>query len=203
MKITLMNVRLSFSQLFTPKASGQGQPKFKGNFILSEDSAVKIDGKVHKGLAAIKKAVLAACESVMKEKFGKVPAKHVNWVLRDGADVIDASTDEPYDGYGEGVLYIAASSQQDRPPQVVDSNPKVHLNAIDNKIKDGDYVYAVVDVYAFDATNNQGGKGATAGLQIVQFFKKGEAFGAGELNAEEELEDLGSSEEEEEGESLM
>jgi len=202
MKVTLMNARLSFSQLFTPKASGQGQPKFKANFILSEDSAVKIDGKVSKGVEAVKKAILAACESVMKEKFGKVPAKHVNWVLRDGADVIDATTDEPYDGYGEGVFYIAASSQQDRPPQVVDTNPKVALAAIDNKIKDGDYVYAVIDVYAFDATQNQGGKGTTAGLQIVQFFKKGEAFGAGELDAAEELEDLGGDEDNE-GESLM
>jgi hypothetical protein len=197
MKITLMNVRLSFSQLFSPKASGNGAPKYKANFILSEDSGVKIDGKVSKGVDDIKKAVLAACNAVMKEKFGKVPAKHVNWVLRDGADVIDSTTDEPYDGYGDGVLYIAASSQQDRPPQVVDTNPKVALAAIDNKIKDGDFVYAVIDVYAFDATNNQGGKGATAGLQIVQFFKKGEAFGASELDAEEELEDLGGEEEEE------
>ncbi len=202
MKVTVMNARLSFSQLFSPKASGNGAPKYKTNLILSEDSAVKIDGKVYKGLDAIKKAVLAACNAVMKEKFGKVPAKHVNWVLRDGADVIDSTTDEPYDGYGEGVLYLAASSAQDRPPQVVDTNPKIALAAIDNKIKDGDFVYAVIDIYAFDATKNQGGKGTTAGLQIVQFFKKGEAFGASELDAEEELEDLGG-EEEEEGESLM
>ncbi len=202
MKVTVMNARQSFSQLFTPKASGNGAPKFKANLILSEDSSVKIEGKVYKGVKEIKKAVLAACDAVMKEKFGKVPAKNTNWVLRDGADVVDASTDEHYDGYGEGIYYIAASSQQDRPPQVVDKNPKIALAAIDNKIKDGDFVYAVIDIYAFDATKNQGGKGTTAGLQIVQFFKKGEAFGAGELDAEAELEDL-SSEGEDEEQSLM
>lgn len=201
MKVTVMNSRLSFSQLFAPKASGQGAPKFKANLILSDDSAVKIDGKVTKGVAAIEKALKVACDAVMKEKFGKVPAKNVNWVVRDGADVIDQSTDEPYDGYGEGVTYIAASSQADRPPQVVDRNPSVTINAIDNKIKDGDFVYAVIDVYAFDATKNQGGKGVTAGLQIVQFFKKGEAFGESQLDAENELEDLG--EDEDSGEDLM
>lgn len=195
MKITLMNVRLSFSQLFAPKASGEGAPKFKANFILSGDSAVKIDGKVTKGIAKIEAAMKVACNGVMKEKFGKVPAKSKNWALRDGAEVIDSSTDEPYDGYGEGVTYIAASSQQDRPPQVVDRDPSVSINAIDNKIKDGDFVYAVIDVYAFDATKNQGGKGATAGLQIVQFFKKGEAFGESQLDASSELADLGEDEE--------
>ena len=201
MKVTIMNARLSFSQLFAPKANGSGAPKFKANFILSDDSSIKIDGKVTKGVAKIEAALKTACDAVTKEKFGKVPSKSINWVVRDGADVIDVSTDEPYDGYGEGVTYIAASSQQDLQPQVVDRNPKVTINAIDNKIKDGDFVYAVIDVYAFDATKNQGGKGATAGLQIVQFFAKGEAFGESELDAATELEDLG--EDENSGEDLM
>lgn len=197
MKVTVMNARLSFSQLFSPKASANGAPKFKANFILSDDSAVKINGKVSKGLKAMEKAILDGCNDVMKEKFGKVPAKSTNWALRDGADVIDQNTDEPYDGYGEGVLFLAASSQADRPPQVVDRNPSVTINAIDNKIKDGDFVYAVIDIYAYDATKNQGGKGVTAGLQIVQFFKKGEAFGESQIDASAELEDLGEGEEDE------
>ena len=205
MKITVMNARLSFSQLFAPKATGNGAPKFKANLILSADSAVKINGKVTKGVTAIEKAMKVACDAVMKEKFGKVPGKNTNWALRDGADVIDASTDEPYDGYGEGVTYIAASSQADRQPQVVDRNPGVTINAIDNKIKDGDFVYAVIDIYAFDATKNQGGKGVTAGLQIVQFFKKGEAFGESQLDASNELDDLGDEEIEDsaEADSMM
>lgn len=204
MKITVMNARLSFSQLFSPKATGTGAPKFKANLILSKDSSVKIDGVVTKGVSAIEEAMKIAGDVVMKAKFGKVPAKSTNWAVRDGADVIEASTDEPYDGYGEGVTYIAASSQQDRPPQVVDTNPRVALNAIDNKIKDGDFVYAVIDLYAFDATKNQGGKGVTAGLQIIQFYKSGEAFGESQLDASAELDDLADEEiEESEGASHL
>jgi len=202
MKITLMNVRLSFSQLFSPKASANGAPKFKSNFILSGDSAVKIDGVVTKGIAKIEKALLAACDEVMKAKFGKVPVKSVNWALRDGADVIDQATEDNYDGYGEGVLYIAASSQQSRPPQIVDANPKVAINAIDNRIKDGDYVYAIIDLYAFDATKNQGGKGVTAGLLVVQFFAKGDAFGESAIDASHVLEDLSDEEGKDEKENF-
>lgn len=197
-KILIFNARLSFSALFKAKAkkSGQGAPKHKANFILSEESSIKTpDGKLHKGVKAIREAMAKVGKAVMEEKFSTAPAKFTNWAIRDGDDVINDSTGEHWDGYGPGVFFIVASSGEDRKPKIVGLNPNFDLKQEDNAIKDGDFVNGRVSVYAYDAKADGGGKGVTASLEVVQFAVTGDAFGEESAPAADDFEDLSGSDE--------
>ncbi len=81
-------------------------------------------------------------------------------------------------------MYVVAKN--DRTFPVVDRDPSIPLTASDPKPYGGCYVNAVVRFYAYD--HETGGKGVSASLEAVQFFKDGIAFGAGPVKAEDEFE---------------
>lgn len=171
-QITLTNVRLTFADIFKAKAVNDGEPRFSANFLLDKK----------KDTAQIKKIgdeVRRLEASTFKGK--KLPADKV--CLRDGDE-------KEYDGYA-GMLFLSAANK--RRPTVVDRD-KSPLSAEDGKPYSGCYVNAVVRLWAQD---NQFGKRINASLEVVQFLKDGEPFGAAPVDLDTALPDNGEDEEEE------
>ena len=166
MKIKLHNVRLSFPNLFTPKSVNGSEPKFGASFLLSkEDDAAQI--------ATIRNA----CNAVAKEQWpAKVPAG-VKLCLHEGSE-------KEYDGYGETVMYVSASSTIT--PPVVDESLQA-VTEHQGKVYPGCLVNVVLRLWAQD---NQFGKRINAQLQAVQFAGEGEAFGEKAINPADEFKPL-------------
>lgn len=171
MQLTLLNVRLSYPHLFTPKApkgSPAGTPlKYSAAFIL--------DKKTQKAQI---KAVQDAIEAVIKENRLKIdPDKRC---LKDGSSKPDS--------YGDDVMFINCTNVK-RPTVVKrDKSPIVEA---DNIVYGGCYVNAVVRLWA---QNNQFGKRINASLEVVQFVRDGEAFGAPPVDLDTALPDLDQEE---------
>lgn len=164
--IRLLNVRLSYPQLFVAKPPEEGkEPVFSASFLL--------DKKQHAGLIA---QIEKATERVALDEFKKkVPLKRTP--LRDGNEKSDK------EGYGDEVMFVSARNA--KRPVVVDRD-LTPLTATDTKPYAGCYVNATVRLFAYD--HKVGGKGVSATLRAVQFVKDGESFGAGPVNAEDEFE---------------
>lgn len=162
MQIKLQNVRLSFPQLFVPKAVQQGgEAKYSASFLLDKTTdAAQID------------AIRNAMFKVATEKWGsadKIP-KSLKKCLHEG-------TEKDYDGYGPDNMFISASATIR--PTVIDRNMSP-LDANSGRPYAGCLVHAVIRLWAQD---NQFGKRINAQLQGVQFAGDGEAFGAAPFDA--------------------
>lgn len=169
--IKLNNVRLSYPNLFTAKAMEEGkEPKFSASFIL--------DKKQH---AALIKEIEKATDRVALDAFKKkVTLKRTP--LRDGNEKADK------EGYGDEVMFVNAS--ETRRPVVVDRDMSP-LTKDDPRPYAGCFVNATIRLYAYD--HKTGGKGVSAALRAIQFYKDGESFGAGPVNAEDEFEPVSES----------
>ena len=87
-----------------------------------------------------------------------------------------------YDGY-PGNMYIAAGNKAR--PLVLDRD-KSPLTAADGRPHSGCFVNATITIFAYD---NQG-KGISASLGGVQFFKDGDAFAAGGIDSEDDFDEI-------------
>lgn len=174
-------VRLSFPNLFTPKAAAEGQESKYSTMILipkSDKATVK----------ALRDAEKEAAENGKSKFGGKVPS-NLNSIIHDGDD------EDITENYPEraGHWYMTVSSSPQYRPGVVDKN----LNPVLDQSEVYSGVYAKVSVRAF-AYNTAGNKGVSFGLQNVQILGYGENLGGG-VKPEEEF----SVEEVEESESLI
>lgn len=152
--ITLKNVRLSFPQLWTPKAFTEGQtPKFNANFLLDKS---KHQDQIADFKKEIKKAVVATWAN-------KVPS-NLQICLGDGAE-------KSHDGY-EDTMYISASNRNR--PTIIDRD-RTPLVEEDGRVYAGCYVNAAVSLWVL---NKPFGKRVCANLEAIQFVKDGEPFGA-------------------------
>ena len=167
--VILKNTRLSYPNIFKPKAFGEegGDPRFSANFLLDK----KTD-------AATIKLIQGRIEALKKDKWKGKPTGGIKTCLREGIER-DGS-----DGYGENVMFLAASSKQDRRPKVVDKNHQP-LAMEDGKPYAGCYVHASVRLWAQD---NKFGKRINAELRVVIFHADGEPFGAGAVDSESDFE---------------
>ena len=162
MNIQLSNVRLSYPQLFKPKAfamspvgQGQSEPKFSAVAILDKAQDAKQIQILKDGMKA-----------VAEEKWGvgKIP-KGIKVCVRDGAEK------EGTEGYGPDIVFVSTSSAKRIP--IVDRN-LTPLVEEDGKPYAGCYINLSLRLWAQD---NQYGKRINAQLRAVQFVKDGEAFG--------------------------
>lgn len=180
MKVKLINVRLSFPDLFTARAFKQGdKPKFKATFLVPKDDAqIKTIENAIKEVAKAKWG--AKADSVLKSIRGN-PNK---FCFQDG-DTKD------YDGYADMMALSAGNATR---PLVIDRD-KSPLSEADGKPYAGCYVNASIEFFAYDNSGN----GISASLKGVQFAKDGDAFAGGapaspdefdEIDAPEEAEDL-------------
>ncbi|MDE9456087.1 DUF2815 family protein [Xenorhabdus bovienii] len=173
MKIKLLKVRLAFPDLFeATQVNGQGDYKFRSTFLISKERKDLI--------AEIEAAILkvatdkwgAKAEGIIKSIRGN----NMRFNFRDGDDKPD------YDGYA-GCMFISASNKA-RP--LVINDDRTPLTAQDGRPYSGCYVNATISIFAYD--NN--GKGISASLGGVQFYRDGDAFAGGGVASVDEFDDL-------------
>ncbi|CDG95801.1 putative protein p50 [Xenorhabdus bovienii str. puntauvense] len=173
MKIKLLNVRLAFPDLFeATQVNGQGDYKFRSTFLISKERKDIIEMIEN----AIKKVATdkwgAKAEGIIKSIRGN----NMRFNFRDGDDKSD------YDGYA-GCMFISASNKAR--PLVIDRG-RSPLTAQDGKPYSGCYVNATINIFAYD--NN--GKGISASLGGVQFWRDGDAFAGGGVATLDDFDDL-------------
>tara|TARA_R110000772_G_scaffold268565_3_gene396243 strand:+ start:2045 stop:2671 length:627 start_codon:yes stop_codon:yes gene_type:complete len=194
MKIIVKNARLSFNDLFTSKSINGGAPKFTATLICSGETKLKLANKEGVQVVVPHSKLQEVCEKVLKEKFGKLPAKADNWAYNkaDGTTTRDEYINDDGDywaGFDAETFYISAGKAEakckngkmtilDQRREAIEENSGLLFS--------GCYVNAVLDVYAYDGDS---GKGVTASLEGVQLLRKGEPLGFAKINAESEFDE--------------
>lgn len=179
----LKNVRLGFPKLWKAEAAtADAKPKFGASLIMEEGSA-----EYKANVAACEKAVGYVCKKQWADKADRISSaiERKRKAFRDG----DGETNEEgdtWDGFANSMIVVAKNSKR---PQILNKD-KTPLTEDDDVIYPGCYVDAVVSFYT-TADKEHGGNGIFASLEIVRFRKDGESFGAGKLNADDFLDDLG------------
>ena len=159
--LRLRGVRLSFADLFTPRAFEEGDdPTYSATFLMPKE------GDPEKNAAYAKQAVAHVIKAGLKIKETALSADRR--CLRDGA------LKEDTDGYDDTILFLSSGSKKKIPVVDGDLTP---LGEDDGKPYSGCYVNATVRLWAQD--HKKYGKRVNAQLRAVQFVKHGEAFGSG------------------------
>ena len=183
-EVLLRGVRLSFPALFQPQErendDGEVRKVFRANFLIP-----KKDDEF-KNVANIKKAA----DEAKAKKWGTDPKSWPNLkpeklCLRDG-DL------EDWDGFA-GNYYLSASSPVERKPQVITNRRDAEGRWV--KAEPGHercpyagcYVNALVRLWAQD--DKKYGKRINASVEVVQFLKDGDAFGAAPVDPNERFTD--------------
>lgn len=205
MKVIIKNSRLSFNDLFVAKSIKGGKARFSATLIcLNGDEEGNPEGlkttvtytnaKGEKVTAPHSKMV-DLCGHVMKEKWGKIPAKVKGYAYNkaDGSTYRDEYTNEEGDywaGFEADTFYISAAKQEERckdGQMTVLNQLREPLAANSGQIFSGCFVNAVIDIYAY---NDEGKpEGVTASLEGVQLKAKGEALGITQIDAADDFED--------------
>jgi len=153
-EIMIQNARLSFPALYVPSAYPGSEPKYNAVFMLHKET----HAAVIKELAELDKKLADA-------KYGKTIPKKLFHSLQDG----DKEDREEYENH-----YILKAKNKRRP--IIVDRDKSPLVEEDGRPMGGDYVNGRVRLYAW---NNDTFHGILCELQVVQFVKEGERFGAG------------------------
>lgn len=172
MKIKLNNVRLAFPDLFEPKQfDGAGDFKFSATFLIPKSHPVN-------------KEIEAAILKVATDKWGAKAPSIINSIRGNNQrfGYRDGSEKPEYDGY-EGNMFIRASNKAR--PLVLDLD-KSPLTATDGRPYSGCYVNATITIYAYDNK----GKGISASLGGVQFYKDGDAFAGGGVASPDDFDEI-------------
>ena len=171
-KVVTGKARLSYCNLFQPRAAEEGQEaKYSCTILIPKTDKATIQ-KIKAAIDAAK----AAGVSTLADASGKMPATVKS-------PVHDGDGEKPNGGeYGDechGCYVINASSKQK--PGIVDRN----LNAIidSTEIYSGCYGKVSVNFYAFKAKGN---KGIACGLNNVQKLEDGDYLG-GRSRAEDDF----------------
>ena len=172
MEVKLKNVRLSFPDLFKPRAfNDKTEPKYKATFLIPKD-----DPQI--------KAIEAAIIETAKAKWPKDWQKVLNSIKGNANKFCFQDGDnKSYDGY-EGMMALSASNKAR--PSVFDRD-RSPLTEEDGKPYAGCYVNAIVEFFAYDNSGN----GISASLSGVQFVRDGEAFSGGRPAKADDFDDLG------------
>lgn len=179
MKIKLIDVRLSFPDLFVPvQFQGTGPFNYKCSFLFAPNSqaAKDVDAAVK---AVAKEAWAARAETILSSiKNNSMKCCFIEGDMKE------------YDGYAGNLVLAAGRGEDKGRPLVIDTN-KSPLTASDGKPYGGCYVDAVVEIWAQD---NGHGKAIRATLNGVQFRRDGDRFSGGEPASVDDFEDLTTNE---------
>ena len=166
--IMIKNARLSFPEIWTPKAFVEGQqPKFSCNLLLDKEN-----DKAQ--IASFKKAIREAALNAFSQQ---IPAG-LAMCLGDG-------NSKSYDGY-ENAMFISCASRLR--PQIIDRD-RTPLVEEDGRPYAGCYVNAAISLWVMD---NKYGKRVACNLNALQFSRDGETFGAGGIKVEAVFDDIQS-----------
>jgi hypothetical protein len=169
----LKGVRLSFPHLFEPHAIGKdGTPRYTASFLLDPN-----DPEQKPQIQALRAKANALYAEGTKKPGVKCPS--ANCAIKKGNDEDGVPR---YDGY-DGMWFVsAARAKKQGAPLVVDRDKVTKLKDDDTKLFAGCYVNAKIRLYYQDY---DGVKRINASLEVVQYFKKGEPFGAGQVAADD------------------
>jgi hypothetical protein len=163
-KVVTGKARLSYVNVFKPRASNPGQePKYSVCVLIPKTDKATVD--------KVKGAVKAAAEAGIGTLGGKIPA-NLKSPLRDGDTERDSAE---YKGH----YFINANSKQQ--PGVVDAQVQAILDP--NELYSGCYGRVSLNFYAY---NQEGNKGIGAGLQNVQKLADGDPL-SGRSRAEDDF----------------
>lgn len=177
--VKLRNVRLSYANIYEPKSSMDGKPKFSCNLILD-----KSDPQVKAIEKAIKDCALAKFGSAgIKLKKALAPDRIC---LRDGEE-------KASDGYGETKMFVSASNAANKRPIVVGADKQPITEGEDGAPYSGCYVNANIALWAQD--DPKFGQRINANITHVMFWKDGESFSSGpQQSAEDAFDDVEADE---------
>lgn len=179
-QVVLKDVRLSFPNLFTARASVEDGPKkFGASFLMDPETKAG-------------KAAIAQCEAALeqlkkdtwKDKASKIRFKEGRICFGEGDELGMSQAGELYDGY-EGMMVVR--SKNAKRPKCVDK-AKDPVDESDDVFYGGCYVNAVIRFYAVTG-EKQGGNGIFANLEAVQFKRDGESFGAAPVDTDDVFDD--------------
>lgn len=208
MKVIVKNARLSFNDLWEAKSINGGKPKFTATLICSDETKMKYTNWHGTQVIFPHAKMQEVCEHVLKEKFGKVPAKADNWAYNkaDGSTTRDEYTNDDGDywaGFDDETWYISAGKLEAKckgGKMTVLDQQREPIEANSGLLFSGCYVNAVLDIYAYDGDS---GKGVTASLEGVQLLRKGEPLGITQIDAADEFDEEEIDEEEIDAAKLM
>ena len=156
-KVVTGKVRLSFANVWEPKAIGDGKPKFSVSILIDKNDTDT--------LSRVNAAIDAAIDEGIGKFGGRKPNRAVlKTPLRDGD--VEKPEDEAY----AGKYFINANSNT--APQIVDKNVQPILEH--SEIYSGVYARVSLSFYAF---NSNGNKGIACGLGNIQKLQDGEPLG--------------------------
>lgn len=187
MIILLQRVRLSFADLFEPKAFKPGDAlRYKATFLIPKNDLQ---------IAIVEKAI----EAVASEKWG-AKAKGILASIRGNANkfCFQDGDNKSYDGYG-GMMALSSGSKAQ--PLIQDSKKTQLLTPVTTYgcPYSGCYVHGSVSLFAY--TNS--GNGIAATLRAVRFYKDGDAFAGGAPVTENEFDNVSDFGEEESTADLL
>lgn len=167
-KLVLPNVRISFANIWEPKAINDGEEKYSVSCL--------IDKRDKETVAKIEKAIEAAkADGKTRRWGGKVPAT-LKLPLRDG------DIERPDDDNYQGCMFVNASSKD--APQIVDRRKQPILDPM--MVYSGCYCNVSVNFYAFNANGN---RGIACGLGNIQFVRDGDRL-SGKASADSDFDEL-------------
>ncbi len=171
--------RLSFPHLWKPSAAleSEGEPKYSATILLNK---VEAKDQIEALKARIKQLIVTELKPLTSLPPDKI-------CLRDGSFKADK------EGYGDDVVYVAASDT--RKPKVKDQK-RNDMDENDPRVFAGCYVNMVIRLWS---QNNKYGKRVNASLVAVQYLRTGEPFGAAQVDVDSVLDE---EPEETEGDSM-
>lgn len=173
MAITIENVRLSYCNLFTPRApfnAPNGEPKFSCTILVPKTNTP--------AKAQIDAAIQQAIEAGVSKAWGGTRPPQPAICVHDG-DGVRPSDGMPFGEECKGMWVFTASAKADRPPFIVDQ----HVQKIIDPTQVYSGMWANVNI-SFFAYSNSGKKGIGCGLNGVQKLRDDTPFG-GAITAEE------------------
>lgn len=179
----LHDVRASFAQLDTPKSFKPGQKKRYELTVLLDPTNAEHAKQIALIKDHAKKLIIA--------QWGEKP--------EDLQLCFGLANDHPkkkkYDGYKDMFYFVMAKNEDDGPPTIV-GRSKVDGAFVAQKPGMAEWTFSG----SFCNTNptlwaqdNEWGKAIRANLRIVQFVRKGDAFGKGSADANDEFQALGDA----------
>ena len=157
-KVVTGTVRLSYANVWTPRAANEGsEPKYSASIIIPKADTATID--------AIKKAIEVAIQEGVGKFGGKIPPRTtLKLPLRDGDE--ERPDDEAY----KNAYFLNATSKL--APGIVDKHVQPILDH--SEVYSGVYARVSLNFYAF---NTSGNRGVACGLGNIQKIRDGEPLG--------------------------
>lgn len=170
--VTTGKVRLSYANLFKPRAAQPGQDeKYSVTLLIP-----KTDTET---LQRISHAIQAAVEKGKAEKWGGIAPANVPHPLHDGDGLKESG--EPFGEECKGHYVMTASAKADYPPEVVDQRLNPVINQSD--VYSGCYARVNINFFPYGGGTTGFKKGVGAGLGPVQKMADGEPLGGGTKKA--------------------